>query len=205
MWVSKTVSIAVGSMPADARLLKRDRAANGNTRQRYLACDSVVIEQRRDIVGHRVDVKLAAYFLRHAGAAAVIAQHAAGFRKLWRDVVPALQRAAHFVHQHQGALALAAELIAQGGAVQFNEFHAALPPVLPLFLLRHPLRVTGRSAFKLLCHGMRLCYLMPVRSDNARGLPGADLAPGLLKSFGFWSMARSQGAARRLWAHQIYH
>ena len=35
----------------------------------------------------------------------VIAQYAARLCEPWRDVVPAFERAAHFVHQHQGAVA----------------------------------------------------------------------------------------------------
>jgi hypothetical protein len=33
------------------------------------------------------------------------------FRKPWCDIVPAFERTAHFVHQHQGAIAPAAQLV----------------------------------------------------------------------------------------------
>ena len=105
--------------------MQRDRAADGDARERHLSCDAERIEQACDIVGHRVDGKLAAHLLRQSGAAGVVTQHAAGSRKPWRHAVPALERAAHFVHQHQGAFALAAELVAQSCAVQFNEIHSA--------------------------------------------------------------------------------
>ena len=46
--------------------MKCDRTADGNTRQRHLAGDPESIEQRGDIVGHRIDAKLAAHLLRHS-------------------------------------------------------------------------------------------------------------------------------------------
>ena len=88
--------------------MKGDRTTDGDTRKRYLAGDPDVIEQCCDIVGHRIDAKLAAHLLRHSCPAAVIAQYAARIRKPWCDVVPAFERAAHFVHEHQRAIALAA-------------------------------------------------------------------------------------------------
>ena len=44
--------------------MKRDRAADGNTGQRDLASDPERIEQRSDIIGHRIDAKLAVHLLR---------------------------------------------------------------------------------------------------------------------------------------------
>ena len=102
--------------------MKRNRATDGNPRQCYRCCGPNVIEQCCDIVCHRVDGELAPHLLRHAGAPAVIAQHPTRVWKPWRDVVPAFDRTAHFVHQHQRALTLAAYRVAQGGTVQFNEF-----------------------------------------------------------------------------------
>ena len=101
-----------GALRVSGSEMKRDRPADGDTRQRDLAGDPERIEQRRDIVGHRIDAKLAAHLLRHSGPSGVIAQYAAGFREPRCDVVPALERAAHFVHQHQRAVALAAQFVA---------------------------------------------------------------------------------------------
>ena len=92
--------------------MQRDRTADGDTRQRHLAGDPESVEQRGDIVGHRIDAKLAAHLLRHSRPAGVIAQYAAGSRKPRCDIVPAFERAAHFVHEHQRAVALAAQLVA---------------------------------------------------------------------------------------------
>ncbi len=80
-------------------------------------------------------VRLAAHLLRQSGAAGVIAQHAARFCEPWRDVVPAFERAAHFVNQHQRAVAAAAQLAAQAGAVGFNEIHPAPPGFFRLIFL----------------------------------------------------------------------
>ena len=63
--------------------MKCDRTAYGNTCQRYLAGDPESIEQRGNIVGHRIDAKLAAQLLRHSRPAGVIAQYAARFREPW--------------------------------------------------------------------------------------------------------------------------
>jgi hypothetical protein len=104
-----------------------DRAADGNARQRDFSGNSVVIEQGRYVVGHRVDGECAAYLLRQARPAAVVSQHPTGFRKPSRGVVPAFERAAHFVHQHQRALTPAVKRVAQPGAVDLSEFHAAFP------------------------------------------------------------------------------
>ena len=54
--------------------MQGDRAADGNARQRDLSRNRVVIQQRGDIVGHRVERKLAAHLLRQARAAAIVAQ-----------------------------------------------------------------------------------------------------------------------------------
>jgi hypothetical protein len=53
--------------------MKRDRTADGDTRKRYLAGNPDVIEQRRDIAGHRIDAKLATHFLRHSRPAGIVA------------------------------------------------------------------------------------------------------------------------------------
>jgi hypothetical protein len=107
--------------------MQGDGAADGNARQRDLSRDGIVIQQRGDIVGHRVERKLAAHLLRQARAAAIVAQDLTGLRESRGDLVPAFKRAAHLVHQHQRFPALAAELVAQAGAIDFGEFHAALP------------------------------------------------------------------------------
>ena len=96
-------------------------------RKRDLAGDPKMIEQGCDVVGHRIEGKLAAHLLRQSSAPGVIAQHPARFREPWRDVVPAFERAAHFVNQHQRAVAAAAQLAAQPDAVGFNEIHPAPP------------------------------------------------------------------------------
>ena len=57
--------------------MQRDRAADGDARERHLAGDAELVEQGCDIVGHGVDGKRAAHLLRQSGAAGVIAQHAA--------------------------------------------------------------------------------------------------------------------------------
>ena len=108
--------------------MQRDRTADGDSCKRDLAGDPELIEQGRDVVGHRIEGKFAAHLLRQSSAAGVIAQHAARFREPWRDVVPAFERAAHFVNQHQRAVAAAAQLAAQACAIGFNEIHSA-PPV----------------------------------------------------------------------------
>ena len=92
--------------------MQRDRTTDGDTRKRHLAGNPESIEQRRNIAGHRIDAKLATHLLRHSRPAGVIAQYAARFRQPWRDVVPAFERSAHFVNEHQRAVALAAELVA---------------------------------------------------------------------------------------------
>ena len=101
-----------GALGVSGGEMQRDRTADGDTRQRHLAGDPESVEQRSDIVGHRIDAKLAAHLLRHSRPAGVIAQYAAGFREPRCDVVPAFERAAHFVHKHQRAVALAAQLVA---------------------------------------------------------------------------------------------
>ena len=107
--------------------MQGDRAADGDTCKRDLAGDPKVIEQGCDVVGHRIEGELAAHLLRHSGAAGVIAQDPARFRELWCDIVPAFERAAHFVNQHQRAVAAAAQLAAQPDAIGFNEIHPAPP------------------------------------------------------------------------------
>ena len=69
-----------------------------------IAGDPKFVEQACDVVGHRIEGKLAAHLLRQSSAAGVVAQHAARFGEPWRDVVPAFERAAHFVNQHQRAV-----------------------------------------------------------------------------------------------------
>ena len=123
-----------GALRIPGREVQGDRAADGDARQRDLAGDAEMIEQGRDVVGHRIEGKLAAHLLRQSGAAGVIAQHAARSREPWRDVVPAFERAAHFVNQHQRAVAAAAQLAAQADAVGFNEIHPAPPVFLLIFL-----------------------------------------------------------------------
>ena len=104
--------------------MQGDRAADGNARQRDLSSNRVMIQKCCDIVGHRVERKLAAHLLRQARAAAIVAQDLPG-RREWRgNLVPAFERAAHLVHQHQRFRALAAELVAQAGAIDFGEIHA---------------------------------------------------------------------------------
>ena len=93
-----------------------------------------LFEQGCDVVGHRIEGKLAAHLLRQSGAAGVVTQDAARFREPGRDVVPAFERAAHFVNQHQRAVAAAAQLAAQADAIGFNEIHAA-PPAGSFFIL----------------------------------------------------------------------
>jgi hypothetical protein len=88
--------------------MKRDCATDGDARKRYLAGDPESIEQRGDIVSHRINVKLTAHLPRHARPAGVIAQDAPSFREPWYDVVPAFQRATHFVDKHQSGVPLAA-------------------------------------------------------------------------------------------------
>jgi hypothetical protein len=116
-----------GALRITGREVQGDRTADGDARKRDLAGDPKMIEQGRDVVGHRIEGKFAAHLLRQSGAAGVIAQHAARFRELWRDIVPAFERAAHFVNQHQRAVAAAAQLAAQACAVGFNEIHPAPP------------------------------------------------------------------------------
>jgi hypothetical protein len=107
--------------------MQGDRATDGDTRQRDFARYREIIEQRCDIVGHCVEGDFAARLLRQSGATGVVTQHAARCREPWRDVVPAFQRAAHFVNQNQRALALTAQLTAERDTVCLNEIHSALP------------------------------------------------------------------------------
>ena len=97
--------------------MQGDRTADGDARQCDLAGDPKMIEQGCDVVGHRVEGEFAAHLLRHSSAAGVIAQHAARFREPWCDLVPAFERAAHFVNQHQRAVTAARELAAQRDTV----------------------------------------------------------------------------------------
>ena len=92
--------------------MKRDRTTNRNTRKRDLAGDSERIEQRSDIVGHRIEAELPTHLLRQSCPAGVIAQYASRLREPGRDVVPAFERAAHFVNEHQRVVTLAGELVA---------------------------------------------------------------------------------------------
>ena len=96
-------------------------------RQRDLAGDPELIEHRCDVVGHRIEGELAANLLRQSGAAGVVAQDTARFGEPGCDVVPAFERAAHFVNQHQRAVAATAQLAAQPDAIDFDEFHPAPP------------------------------------------------------------------------------
>ena len=107
--------------------MKCDRAADRHARKRHLAGDSERIEQRYDVGGHGIEAKLAAHLLRHAGPAGIVAQDAARSRELRNNLVPAFERAAHFVDEHQGTITLAAEFIPQRYAIQFNEVHSAFP------------------------------------------------------------------------------
>ena len=118
--------------------MQGNRTADRDPRQCDLAGDPELIEQGRDVVGHRIEGKLAAHLLRHSGAAGVVAQDTARFRELWRDVLPAFERAAHFVNQHQRAVAAAAQLAAQPDAIGLNEIHPAPP-----------------GCFFVVCHGER--------------------------------------------------
>ena len=101
-----------GALRISGREMQGDRTADGDPRKRDLAGDRKMIEQGCDVVGHRIEGKLAAHLLRQSGTAGVIAQDPARFREPWRDVVPAFERAAHFVNQHQRAVAAAAQLAA---------------------------------------------------------------------------------------------
>jgi hypothetical protein len=67
-------------------------------------------------------------------------------------LVPAFERASHFVHEHQGALASAAQLIAERNTIEFDEAHLAFQPpsaVIELLLIetialqRRPCTMTG--------------------------------------------------------------
>ena len=93
-----------------------------------------LIEQGRDVVGHRIEGKLAAHLLRQSGAAGVVAQHPARFCEPWRDVVPAFERAAHFVNQHQRAVAAAAQLAAQAAPLASMKSILRAPRFLLIFL-----------------------------------------------------------------------
>ena len=85
------------------------------------------IDQRRQIVHHRVDGKHASRLLRQPGAARVVAQHAPFRGEPRHHLVPALQAAAHLVDQHDRPLAAARQLVAQADAVGLDEVHAAIP------------------------------------------------------------------------------
>ena len=87
--------------------MQRGCAADRDARKRNLALDAERIEQGCDVVGHRVDVQFAANLLGHAGAARVVAQHTARCGQPRHDFVPAFQRAAHLVHEHQRVIACA--------------------------------------------------------------------------------------------------
>ena len=113
--------------------MQRGRAADGDARQRDLARDAERIEQGGDVVGHRVDVQGAAHLLRHAGAAGVVAQHAAR-REPRHDLVPAFHRAAHLVHEHQRAVAGAGQFVAEPRAVDFDEIHPTRSGFVLIFL-----------------------------------------------------------------------
>ena len=126
------------------REVQRDRTADGDACERDLAGDSKMLEQGRDVVGHRVEGKLAAHLLRQSGTAGVVAQHPARFREPWRDVVPAFERAAHFMNQHQRAIAAAAQLAAQACAIGFNEIHPERPPLCFDLLVCHGERLAGQ-------------------------------------------------------------
>ncbi len=88
--------------------MKRDRPAKRDRRNGDFACDGERIEQCGDIVGHRIEGEFAARFLRQPGAARVVAQDTARAGKPRHDVVPAFERTAHFMDEHQSAFALAA-------------------------------------------------------------------------------------------------
>src|SRR5579863_9612328 len=95
--------------------MNRDGTTYRSTCDRYLAADARGIEQSSKIVRHIVEGDLAANFLGQAGTARVVAQDAPGVVQGGYHLVPTVQRAAHFVHQHQRRLAGTGQFATQAG------------------------------------------------------------------------------------------
>ena len=92
----------------------RDGAAHGGAGKRHLAGDAERIQQCRKVIGHVVEVTLPPIFSDMPGAARVVAQHVARVVQRRHHLVPTVQRAAHFVHQHQRGLARARDVRSAG-------------------------------------------------------------------------------------------
>ncbi|HYZ23149.1 MAG TPA: hypothetical protein VE690_13435 [Rhodopila sp.] len=116
--------------------------ADGNAGERHLAGDAGDVEQGGEVIGHLVPGDRAPDLFRQdlfrqAGAARVVAQHAAGVVQRGQRTVPTVQRAAHLMHQDQGCRAAAGVLMPQAGRVDFGPFHGERPS--PIDLLRRSL------------------------------------------------------------------
>src|SRR5437667_141870 len=70
-----------GALLVSGREVQGDRTPDGDPRKSDLAGDPKLVEQGCDVVGHRIEGKLAAHFLRYSSSAGVVAQHAARFRE----------------------------------------------------------------------------------------------------------------------------
>ncbi len=92
--------------------MQRDRPADRRAGERDLLADAESVEQRDEIVRHRVDRERTADFLREARAARVVAHDTPLGGEDLRDETPAFHAAAHLVDQHNG-LAGALDGVAQ--------------------------------------------------------------------------------------------
>ena len=105
--------------------MQRDGAADRDAGERDLAGDAERVQQRRR--GRPTMVSMlerAAHLLATARRRACRSAARAGCAEsIGSDHVPALERAAHLVDQHEGGRAVAGKLVAQRGAVDLDEVH----------------------------------------------------------------------------------
>ena len=101
----------------------RDGAAHGRAGQRDLALNAQCIQQCCEVVGHVVEADAAVDLPRQSGAARIVAQHLARVVQRREHLVPAIERAAHLMHQNQRRLAAARQVVAQAGFVQLDPVH----------------------------------------------------------------------------------
>jgi hypothetical protein len=105
----------------------RNRGADGAPGERDRPVDVEGIEQGDEIIDHRVEAKDAAHFFRLPGAARVVAQYLPPHGKRRQHLIPAVEAAAHLVHQHQCFGAIAGKVIAKPDPVRLKKIHPYSP------------------------------------------------------------------------------
>jgi hypothetical protein len=103
--------------------MHRDGATQGAAGDRNGGYDVQGVQQSGDLVRHRGDAGNMAGLLGKAGLAGVVSQYAPALDQRRKHVVPGLERAAHFVHQHDGVRTGAGEFVTQADAVDLDPVH----------------------------------------------------------------------------------